>query len=142
LAERWGVSLRTVQRRISTANLQPVGVQDRLPHFHKQEVEAYESRRSISPRPGRSHSVKRPIFSVCIAHRKGGQSKTSSCFYLARELSAAGKRVVLRDLDAQRSLTKILRTARYTRGRIRPVELPAACGAGARRSATSFQTRY
>src|SRR5205823_3025625 len=112
------------------------------PHFHRRDVEAYEAKQSSEARGGQRRVLKSPIFSVCIAHRKGGQSKTSSCFYLARELSAAGKRVVLRDLDAQRSLTKILRTARYTRGRIRPVELPAACGAGARRSATSFQTRY
>ena len=109
LAERWGVSLRTVQRRVNTANLKPVGVQDRLPHFHKHEVEAYESSKSISPRPGRSRNTRRPIFSVCIAHRKGGQSKTSTCFYLSRELSAVGHRVILRDIDAQRSLTKVLR---------------------------------
>src|SRR5438132_6848589 len=99
LAERWGVSLRTVQRRMSAAgSLAPVGVQDRLPHFHRRDVEAYESNRSIAPRMGHSRPLKSPIFSVCVAHRKGGQSKTSSCFYLARELSAAGKRVVLRDL--------------------------------------------
>jgi cellulose biosynthesis protein BcsQ len=109
LAERWGVSLRTVQRRVSTGSLAPVGIQDRLPHFHRRDVEAYEANRCIAPRTGRSRPQKSPIFSVCVAHRKGGQSKTSSCFYLARELSAAGQRVVLRDLDAQRSLTKILR---------------------------------
>ena len=109
LAERWGVSVRTVQRRIGGASLSPVGVEDRLPHFHRRDVEAYEASKSIAVRAGQSRRLKSPIFSVCVAHRKGGQSKTSSCFYLARELSAAGKRVVLRDLDAQRSLTKILR---------------------------------
>jgi len=109
LAERWGVSVRTVQRRIGGASLSPVGIEDRLPHFHRRDIEAYEASQSISVRAGQSRSLKSPIFSVCVAHRKGGQSKTSSCFYLARELSAAGMRVVLRDLDAQRSLTKILR---------------------------------
>jgi cellulose biosynthesis protein BcsQ len=109
LAERWGVSARTVHRRIAGARLSPVGVEDRLPHFHRRDVEAYEAKQSIAARGGQRRILKSPIFSVCIAHRKGGQSKTSSCFYLARELSAAGKRVVLRDLDVQRSLTKILR---------------------------------
>src|SRR5438132_12921593 len=79
LAKRWGVSLRTVQRRVNSArSLAPVGVQDRLPHFHRRDVEAYEANRSIAPRMGRSRPLS-PIFSDCVAHRKGGQSKTSSC---------------------------------------------------------------
>src|SRR5215469_801044 len=89
LVERWGVSLRTVQRRIGMANLKPIGVEDRLPHFHRGDIEAYEANRSISPQPGRTRPLKTPIFSVCVAHRKGGQSKTSTCFYLSRELSTA-----------------------------------------------------
>jgi cellulose biosynthesis protein BcsQ len=108
-AERWSVTVRTVQRRVEKANLSPVGVADRQPHFRRHDVEAYEADRSISRSSGRVRPLKSPIFSICVAHRKGGQAKTSTCFYLARELSAAGKRVVLRDLDAQRSLTKILR---------------------------------
>lgn len=47
-------------------------------------------------------------YRVAIAHRKGGQGKTTTTFYLARELAAKGQRVVLRDTDSQQSLTDIL----------------------------------
>jgi cellulose biosynthesis protein BcsQ len=109
LAQRWSVTVRTVQRRVERARLSPVGVADRQPHFRRSDVEAYEADHSIVRSSGAVQPLKSPIFSVCVAHRKGGQAKTSTCFYLARELSAAGLRVVLRDLDAQRSLTKVLR---------------------------------
>jgi cellulose biosynthesis protein BcsQ len=46
---------------------------------------------------------------VCIAHRKGGVAKSTTTWYLARELARAGKRVILRDLDPQQGLRDILR---------------------------------
>ncbi|MFN8526837.1 MAG: ParA family protein [Chloroflexota bacterium] len=46
---------------------------------------------------------------VCIAHRKGGVAKSTTTWYLARELARAGKRVLLRDLDPQQGLRDILR---------------------------------
>jgi len=53
--------------------------------------------------------IERPYFSVCLAHRKGGVGKTTSTWYLGRELARAGKRVLLRDLDPQQGLTDIVR---------------------------------
>ena len=50
-----------------------------------------------------------PYFSVCLAHRKGGVGKTTSTWYVGRELERAGKRVLLRDLDPQQGLTDIVR---------------------------------
>lgn len=40
---------------------------------------------------------------------QGDQAKTTTVWYLARELARAGKRVLLRDLDPQEGLTDILR---------------------------------
>jgi cellulose biosynthesis protein BcsQ len=51
----------------------------------------------------------RQYLSVCIAHRKGGVGKTTTTWYLGRELARAGKNVILRDLDPQRGLTDIVR---------------------------------
>ena len=51
----------------------------------------------------------RPYFSVCLAHRKGGVGKTTSTWYLGRELERVGRRVLLRDLDPQQGLTDIVR---------------------------------
>src|SRR5919199_2734262 len=53
--------------------------------------------------------AERPYFSVCLAHRKGGVGKTTSTWYVGRELERAGKRVLLRDLDPQQGLTDIVR---------------------------------
>ena len=58
LAERWGVSARTVHRRIAGARLSPVGVEDRLPHFHRRDVEAYEAKQSIAARGGQRRILK------------------------------------------------------------------------------------
>jgi cellulose biosynthesis protein BcsQ len=46
---------------------------------------------------------------MCVAHRKGGVCKTTSTFYFALEFARAGKRVICRDLDRQRSLTHVFR---------------------------------
>jgi cellulose biosynthesis protein BcsQ len=59
------------------------------------------------PSPG-LRPMQRP-YTVCIAHRKGGVGKTTTTWYLARELARAGRRVVLRDLDPQMNLRDILR---------------------------------
>jgi hypothetical protein len=78
LAERWGVSVRTVRRRIGGSRVSPVSVDDHSPHFHRRDVEAYEASQAFVVCAGRSRVIKAPIFSVCVAHRKGGQSKTST----------------------------------------------------------------
>ena len=53
--------------------------------------------------------VERTWYTVCIAHRKGGVAKSTTTWYLARELARAGQRVILRDLDPQQGLRDILR---------------------------------
>lgn len=53
--------------------------------------------------------VERTWYTVCIAHRKGGVAKSTTTWYLARELARAGQRVLLRDLDPQQGLRDILR---------------------------------
>src|SRR5437879_4004452 len=110
LSERWRVSIRTVQRRVAAAGLEAVGVVGRAPHFYREAVDVAErihgwrvhvasKTRKTSWRPYR----------VCIAHRKGGVAKTTTTYYLGRELVLLGKRVVLRDLDPQKTLSEALR---------------------------------
>jgi cellulose biosynthesis protein BcsQ len=60
-------------------------------------------------RPTLPPVVERTWYTACIAHRKGGVAKSTTTWYLARELAKAGKRVVLRDLDPQQGLRDILR---------------------------------
>jgi chromosome partitioning protein len=110
LAERWRVSLRTVQRRITSAGLEPVGVVGRAPHFHREVVEGAEHIHGWRTyAAGRARKTTAQPYRVCIAHRKGGVAKTTTTYYLGRELVALGKRVVLRDLDPQRTLSEALR---------------------------------
>ena len=59
--------------------------------------------------PRLAREIERSYFSVCVAHRKGGVGKTTTTWYLSRELARAGKNVVLRDLDPQRGLSDIVR---------------------------------
>src|SRR3954453_13554734 len=53
--------------------------------------------------------AERTWYTVCVAHRKGGVAKSTTTWYLARELARAGQRVLLRDLDPQQGLRDILR---------------------------------
>ena len=65
--------------------------------------------RRASRGPRLAREIERSYFSVCVAHRKGGVGKTTTTWYLSRELARAGKNVVLRDLDPQRGLSDIIR---------------------------------
>ncbi|MGE3268337.1 MAG: AAA family ATPase [Chloroflexota bacterium] len=63
----------------------------------------------LEQRPGLPQIVERSWYTICVAHRKGGVAKSTTTWYLARELARAGKRVILRDLDPQQGLRDILR---------------------------------
>jgi len=63
----------------------------------------------VLERPPLAPVQERSYFSVCVAHRKGGVAKTTTVWYLARELARAGKRVICRDLDPQMGLGDIFR---------------------------------
>jgi cellulose biosynthesis protein BcsQ len=64
---------------------------------------------SAEDRPMLPQVVERSWYSVCIAHRKGGVAKSTTTWFLARELAKAGQLVLLRDLDPQQGLRDILR---------------------------------
>jgi chromosome partitioning protein len=124
LAARWNVVPRTIQRMVRDGELQPLFIR-RTPRFALVDIETYEARRlsvALVPTTAPSHSpvaavqsARRqrrqqvPPYVVCIAHRKGGVAKTTTTWYLARELARAGKYVVLRDCDPQAGLRDILR---------------------------------
>jgi cellulose biosynthesis protein BcsQ len=97
LARFTGLSVRTISRRLAGAGVAPVGRAQRLPYYRRADVADL----LVAP-------PRRQPYRVAIAHRKGGQGKTTTTFYLARELAAQGQRVVLRDTDAQQSLTDVL----------------------------------
>lgn len=67
-------------------------------------VDEHADRRPALP-PVPQHSW----YTICVAHRKGGVAKSTTTWFVARELARAGKRVVLRDLDPQQGLRDILR---------------------------------
>jgi cellulose biosynthesis protein BcsQ len=125
LAARWQVTPKTIQRMVRRGEL-PSIVVSRSPRFPLAEIEKYEagsasftsvaSPNSTGTGPGEHLDVELPprlpertYFSVCIAHRKGGVAKTTTVWYLGRELARAGKRVLLTDLDPQRGLFDIFR---------------------------------
>jgi chromosome partitioning protein len=111
LSLRWRVTLRTVQRRVTTAALEPVGLVGRSPHFYREAVEVAERiyRWRVHKVSSNWQVASWRPYRVCIAHRKGGVAKTTTTYYLGRELVLLGKRVVLRDLDPQRTLSEALR---------------------------------
>ena len=43
LSERWRVTLRTVQRRVAAAELEPVGLVGRAPHFYREAVDVADA---------------------------------------------------------------------------------------------------
>jgi cellulose biosynthesis protein BcsQ len=65
--------------------------------------------RPASSGPRLGHTQTAACFSVCFAHRKGGVGKTTTTWFVGRELALMGKRVLLRDLDPQQGLTDIVR---------------------------------
>jgi cellulose biosynthesis protein BcsQ len=97
IARLTGLSARTVNAKLSAAGINPVGRANRMLHYREFDVAPVVHRMKVaSP------------YRIAIAHRKGGQAKTTTTFYLGRELAARGHRVILRDTDAQRSLTEVL----------------------------------
>ena len=97
IARLTGLTPRTVNTRLAASGIAPVVRANRVLHYRRAEVGRILA----------DMQVARP-YRVAIAHRKGGQAKTTTTFYLARELAARGHRVILRDTDAQRSLTEVL----------------------------------
>src|SRR5712691_2237068 len=123
LAARWNVVPRTIQRMVRDGELRPLLVR-RAPRFALADIGTFEARRlaPASPQPEpdarpvtpreptkRRQRAGQAAYVVCIAHRKGGVAKTTTTWYLARELARAGKRIVLRDCDPQAGLRDILR---------------------------------
>jgi cellulose biosynthesis protein BcsQ len=92
-----GFSPRTVARRLAASAAEPIGRENRLRVYRRSDVA-----------PILARAVSTQMYRVAVAHRKGGQAKTTTTYYLGRELAERGKRVVLRDTDSQRSLTEVL----------------------------------
>jgi cellulose biosynthesis protein BcsQ len=97
IARLTGLTPRTVNARLAAAGVTPVVRASRILHYRRAQVVPLVAEMRVA-RPYR----------VAVAHRKGGQAKTTTTFYLARELAARGYRVVVRDTDGQRSLTEVL----------------------------------
>jgi cellulose biosynthesis protein BcsQ len=131
LAARWQLAPKTIQRMVRRGELRPIVI-SRSPRFSVVDIQRYEMGRLLSdvnstssvanaavePTIAADHPNigpklppvrERSHFSVCIAHRKGGVAKTTTVWYLGRELARAGKRVLLKDLDPQRGLYDIFR---------------------------------
>jgi len=97
MSQRTGLSPRTMLRRLQEHRIQPQLRQGRQGFYGRADVAEVLAQ-----------LVTKPPYRVAIAHRKGGQAKTTTAFYLARELATRGNKVVLRDTDTQRSLTEVL----------------------------------
>jgi excisionase family DNA binding protein len=122
LCERWRCTPRTLERMARDGRIRRVklrgGVRylvDEIRRIEGGETRpgpsaAREAEADVLPaRPSLPLVVERTWYTVCIAHRKGGVAKSTTTWYLARELARAGQRVVLRDLDPQQGLRDILR---------------------------------
>lgn len=122
LCERWRCTPRTLERMARDGRIRRVKLRGgvRYPVDEIRRIEGGESRPEPSAareaeadvpdaRPSLPRVVERTWYTVCIAHRKGGVAKSTTTWYLARELARAGQRVVLRDLDPQQGLRDILR---------------------------------
>lgn len=122
LAARWKVQPRTLRRMEHDGQLRTVWLRGskRYPMAEIRRLEDGQPAEPTSPaampevefRSPAHHAVARGPragYAICVAHRKGGVCKTTSTFYLALEFARAGKRVICRDLDKQRSLTHVFR---------------------------------
>ena len=97
IARMTGLTARTVNAKLSAGGIKPIGRANRILQYRRVDVASVVGQmRVVTP------------YRIAIAHRKGGQAKTTTTFYLGRELAARGRRVILRDTDAQRSLTEVL----------------------------------
>ncbi|MCC7370744.1 MAG: AAA family ATPase [Chloroflexi bacterium] len=125
LCERWRCNPRTLERMARDGRIRRVklrgGVRypvDEILRIERGEdpcaalpalVEIGASPGAADDRPSLPPIVEKVWYTVCVAHRKGGVAKSTTTWYLARELARAGKRVILRDLDPQQGLRDILR---------------------------------
>lgn len=122
LAARWKVEPRTLRRMERDGLLRTVRLRGskRYPMADVRRAETGEP--AAPPAPAAMPDVEfrsptQPVapsgprtgYAICVAHRKGGVCKTTSTFYFALEFARAGKRVICRDLDKQRSLTHVFR---------------------------------
>ena len=116
LCRRWRCTPRTLERMARDGRLHRLklrgGVRYPLEEVFRLEhgtADAQASTPVAPPTPALPAVEPRTWYSVCVAHRKGGVAKSTTTWYLARELARAGKQVVLRDLDPQQGLRDILR---------------------------------
>jgi len=131
LSTRWKVQPRTLRRMERDGQLRTVRLRGskRYPMAEIRRLElgqtwgtsasaAMPGVEFHSPGLGPSAVGPRTGYAMCLAHRKGGVCKTTTTFYIALEFARAGKRVICRDLDKQRSLTHVFRDlgAHFTGG--------------------------
>lgn len=135
LCERWRCNPRTLERMARDGRIRRVklrgGVRypaDEILRIERGEEAHAESTAEAIPtppaslppaipaprvvedrRPSLPPVVEKSWYTLCVAHRKGGVAKSTTTWFLARELARAGKRVLLRDLDPQQGLRDILR---------------------------------
>ena len=127
LCERWRCTPRTLERMARDGRIRRVKLRGgvRYPVDEVRRIERGEdgieaaagtggadepsASAAENRRPTLPPVVERTWYTVCVAHRKGGVAKSTTTWYLARELARAGRRVILRDLDPQQGLRDILR---------------------------------
>jgi hypothetical protein len=80
IARMTGLTARTVNAKLSAGGIRPVGRANRTLQYRDVDVAPIVDRIRV-PTPYR----------IAIAHRKGGQAKTTTTFYLGRELAARGQ---------------------------------------------------